>query len=116
MHGLNLWFLAGSGFFITWDLDWNFDGFLAFFFFFGGGGGRGRGYITSCFLARFILGSQAANYSSKSDQEKGSERGCCCYQPKIIPVQTKDVMIESFQITFTANGKHQIVQFDSLSN
>ena len=81
-----------------------------------GRGGRGRGYITSCFLARFILGSQAANHSSKSDQEKGSERVCCCYQPKIIRAQTKDVMIESFQITFTANGKHQIVQFDSLSN
>ena len=37
MHGLNLWFLAGSGFFITWDLDWNCDGFLAFF----GGAGAG---------------------------------------------------------------------------
>ena len=115
MHGLNLWFLAGSGFFITWDLDWNCDGFLAFF---GGGGGGGEGGVISqaCFLARFILGSQAANHSSKSDQEKGSERVCCCYQPKIIRAQTKDVMIESFQITFTANGKHQIVQFDSLSN
>ena len=42
MHGLNLWFLAGSGFFITWNLDWNCDGFLAFFFG-GGGGGRGEG-------------------------------------------------------------------------
>ena len=43
MHGLNLWFLAGSGFFITWDLDWNCDGFLAFFF---GGGGREGGVIS----------------------------------------------------------------------
>ena len=44
MHGLNLWFLAGSGFFITWDLDWNCDGFLAFFLG-GGGGGGGEGGV-----------------------------------------------------------------------
>ena len=45
MHGLNLWFLAGSGFFITWDLDWNCD--LPRPFFWGGGGGGGGGWVIS---------------------------------------------------------------------
>ena len=58
MHGLNLWFLAGSGFFITWDLDWNCDGFLAFFGGAGAGGEREGLYhkLLSCPLHTWFPG------------------------------------------------------------
>lgn len=55
MHGLNLWFLAGSGFFITWDLDWNCDGFLAFFGGAGAGGGEGGVISQAAFLPASYL-------------------------------------------------------------
>lgn len=61
MHGLNLWFLAGSGFFITWNLDWNCDGFLAFFL--GGGGGGRVGHLFAVVWSSIVKCIEASRFS-----------------------------------------------------
>ena len=86
MHDLNLWFLAGSGFFITWDLDWNFDGFLAFFW---GGGGRGRGYITTAFLPASYLVPRPLTIQVNLTKKKDRREVAAVTNQKLFPRRLK---------------------------